>query len=338
MFGGGRKLKHRPLGIGFTGAPYGIRNIVKFARGAERRGFSSFWFAEDYYLRDAISNVSCVAYSTENIRVSTGIINPFTRHPVLIAETMATLDELSDGRANLALGTGVLPLIKRMGISVHHPALAMREAVFVIRSLLEGKKLNFTGEVFSTEDVVLGDNPYLQSSDGFPRLSNIPIYLAAIGPKMLALAGEVADGVLLTVGLGPENVERSLREIEKGAAKADRSAKELDTAGYVLTCLGSPGRSIKRFSAFRLAHASSEDLTVVGVPERIVNEVREAYMKNGIDSASLLVTDKTASYFAAFGTKEQIEGRIEEFRKSGLTHPILMPRDTNPLELMNSLA
>src|SRR5437660_1066662 len=117
------------LGVGFTGAPYTVREVVELAKLAEREGFSCFWFAEDYYLRDAISNISAVAYATSKIQISTGIINPFTRNPVLVAETIATLNELSDGRMRLALGTGVQPLIENMGIRFKHPLAAMDEAV-----------------------------------------------------------------------------------------------------------------------------------------------------------------------------------------------------------------
>ena len=127
------------IGVGFTGGPYSARRVAELAKLAEKEGFSSVWCAEDYYLRDAISNISCVAYVTREVKISTGVINPFSRNPVLIAETIATLNELSGGRIRLALGTGVQPLIENMGIKFSHPLQAMAESVEIVRRTMQAR-------------------------------------------------------------------------------------------------------------------------------------------------------------------------------------------------------
>src|SRR5579864_750731 len=104
-------MTRQRMGIGFTGIPYSARQIANLATKAEEKGASSIWIAEDYYLRDAVSLLSCAAFTTSKIRLGAGILNPYTRNPVLLAQTIATLGELSKGRIDIAIGTGERSLI-----------------------------------------------------------------------------------------------------------------------------------------------------------------------------------------------------------------------------------
>ena len=195
------------MGIAFSGVPFAINTVAELVKRAENKGFSTAWFAEDYFLRDAITAMSFTAALTKRIKLGTGIINPYTRHPILIAETIATLSEAAGGRIFLSLGTGVGPLIEQMGIKFRKPLTTIREAVEIIRNALTGNPVTFEGEVFNIRDVRLGYNPYLSQLGEFKlKRGNIPIYIAAIGPKMLQLAGKIGDGVLLTAGCSPNYV------------------------------------------------------------------------------------------------------------------------------------
>jgi 5,10-methylenetetrahydromethanopterin reductase len=330
--------KEALLGIGFTGAPYGVKEIVRIAKTAESEGYSSLWFAEDYFLRDAITNLSCVAYATKRITISTGVINPFTRNPVLIAETFATLQELSKGRAKLALGTGVQPLIEKMGIDFQKPILAIRESVNIIKRLLKGDKVDYAGEVFSARGVKLGDNPYFSLPGGDFKLVMVPIYIAAIGPRMLQLAGELADGVLLTAGFAAENVKQALPRIGHGAKKLGRSIRGLDIACYIMTCLGNASKAIRCFLAFDVAYSRPENLDAIGISEERIVKIRMTLERKGVIEASTHITQDIVDSLTACGTKERIQDRIEEYRASGVTHPILLPVETNALELIRSVA
>jgi 5,10-methylenetetrahydromethanopterin reductase len=338
----GRKSgKKAELGIGFTGGPYQIKKIVEFAKLAETSGgFSSFWFAEDYFLRDAISNISCVAFATKRIKISTGVINPFSRNPVLIAETLATLDEVAKGRVGLAIGTGVQPLIENMGIIFRHPVLAIKESIEIIRELLSGKKVSYSGQVFSARDVKLWENPYfslLLNEEEFKPLV-IPIYVAAIGKRMLELAGRIADGVLLTAGFATENVKQALSRIEAGARESQRSLGDLEVGNYIITCLGRPGKGVKGFLTFDVAYTRPENLVAIGIPEKKVLDIKTTLERKGMAEASSLITEDIIDCLAACGSKNQIQSKIEEFRNAGVTQPILLPLETSVPELIKSLS
>lgn len=326
------------LGIGFTGAPYTVREIVELAKLAEKQDFSCFWFAEDYFLRDAITNISCVAYATSKIQISTGIINPFTRNPVLVAETIATLSELSGGRMRLALGTGVQPLIENMGIGFRHPLTAMEEAVTIIRKLLEGKTVDYSGEIFKTKQVKLAQNPYFDLVEANLKVSVVPIYVAAIGPKMLELAGRIGDGVLFTAGFSVWNVKQAIPMVERGARNSGRSIEGMNVGTYIVSSLGEASKEIKGFLAFDVAYSRPENVIAAGIPEPKVTSIHDTVMKKGLLEASQMVSDDIVDQFAACGTKGEIQAKLEEFRKAGVSEPILLPMGTDAAELIRSVS
>ncbi len=331
-------MNHDRLGIGFTGAPYSVREVVEMAKLAEKEGYASFWCAEDYFFRDAISNISCVSYATDRIQISTGIVNPFTRHPVLVAETIATLNELSRGRMQLALGTGVRPLIENMGIPFDRPLEAIAEAVAIIRELLEGKTVDYAGKVFRTKQVRLAQNPYFDLVEANLDVTPVPIWVAAIGPKMLELAGRIGDGVLFTAGFSVHNVKQAMPLVEQGARTSGRSLTELKVGTYLASSLGEASKEVKGFLAFDVAYSRPENVIAVGIPEEKVTAIHDAVVKKGLLEASTLVTEDIVDQFAACGTKGEIQSKIEEFRKAGITEPILLPMGTDAAELIRAVA
>jgi len=326
------------LGIGFTGAPYTVREVVELAKLAEKEGFACFWFAEDYFLRDAITNISCVAYATGKIQISTGIVNPFTRNPVLVAETIATLNELSGGRIRLALGTGVQPLIENMGIGFRRPLAAMDEAVTIIRKLLEGKVVDYSGKIFKTKQVKLAQNPYFDLVETNLKVSVVPIYIAAIGPKMLELAGRIGDGVLFTAGFSVWNVKQAIPIVKQGARSSGKSVEGMKVGTYIVSSLGKASKEIKGFLAFDVAYSRPENVIAAGIPEPKVTGIHDAVMKKGLLEASKLVSDDIVDQFAACGTKGEIQAKVEGFRKAGVSEPILLPMGTDAAELIRSVS
>jgi 5,10-methylenetetrahydromethanopterin reductase len=326
------------LGVGFTGAPYTVKEVVQLAQLAEREGYSSFWYAEDYYMREAISNMACVAYATKKIEISTGIINPFTRNPVLIAETIATLNELATRRVKLALGTGVKPLIEGMGIEFKRPLLAMKESIEIIRRLLKGERLDYAGEIFSAKGVKVGENPYFGLIKGSLKAVPVPIYLAAIGPKMLELGGRIADGVLFTAGFAVENVRQAIPLVEKGVRASGRSTRDVAIGCYIVVGLGRPNNAIKGFLAFDVAFARPENVVAAGFAESRVLEIKNAMEKKGLTGAAELVTRDIVDKFAACGSKGEIQAKVEEFRAAGVTDPVLLPMGADAAKLIRSIS
>ena len=322
------------FGIGFTGAPLSIKEMITYVKLAEWAGFESAWMAEDYFLRDAVSPLACFALSTKKIKVAVGVINPYSRNPAVVAETIATIDELSGGRSILALGTGVPPLIEQMGIKFERPLATMRESVHVIRELLAGKEVTFQGRAVNLRNVTLGVNPYFLLLEHFkPIRSHIPIYVAAIGPKMLQLAGEIGDGVLLTAGCSPQYVKYAVENIRIGAKKADRDPNKIDVATYVLYSTSKTGRvnnkAMKGFLAYALSYSDPKYLKMSGFDEPDVKPIKENLETKGMAEASKLVTDAMVSTYTAAGTPERCREKLEEYKDAGITLPIIFTMGIN---------
>jgi len=322
------------FGIGFSGAPLSVEEMVRYIELSERSGFESAWMAEDYFLRDAVSPLTCFASATKKIKVALGVLNPYSRNSAVIVETIATIDELSGGRAILALGTGVRPLIEQMGIKFERPLATMRESIYVIRELLAGKEVTFEGRAINLKNVALGVNPYFFLLEPFkPIRSYIPIYVAAIGPKMLQLAGEIGDGVLLTAGCSPQYVKYAVENIKIGARKAGRDPARIDVATYVLYSVSKKGqvnnKVMKGFLAYALSYSDPKYLKMSGFDESDVKPIKETLEVKGIADATKLVTDAMLKTYTATGTPERCREKLEEYKDAGIALPIIFTMGIN---------
>ena len=315
------------MGIGFTG-DLRTTEIARYVRLAEELEYESLWMAEDYYLRDAVSMLAFLSQITKKIKLGTGIISAYTRPPVVIAETMAALDEMSNGRAILGIGTGVKLLIENMGVRFEKPLSVMRESVTIIRRLIAGEQVDHRGLSFDIHSVTLGMNPYTLGKFT-PIRRSIPIYIGAIGPKMLQLAGEIGDGVLLTMGLSSKQAALSVERVKIGVAKSGRDFSKVDIACYIPSCISYRGKvdslATKAYLAHVLAHSSEESLNLDGFDLHDVVSIREAIEKGHSREAAHLVTDEMLDIYTASGTADAICERIREYRSSGVTLPIVCP-------------
>jgi 5,10-methylenetetrahydromethanopterin reductase len=159
------------------------------ARAAEAQDFASVWFAENPMERGVMAAMAACAVATRHVELGVGVWNPYLRHPAQIAMEIGALDELSGGRASLGLGSGLAAPIKRLGIDNTRPLGALRDAFAIVRGLLAGGSVTYTGTVFSVEDAKLSYTP--------PR-PNLPLLMAARGPRALALCGKIADGLIIS--------------------------------------------------------------------------------------------------------------------------------------------
>ena len=184
-----------------------------YAARVEDAGFDFMWMPDTPLLagrwRDVYGHLMCAATTTTTLRLGPGVTNPLTRHPVTTASALLTLDEASDGRADLVAGTGYSSayIIGRKSATL----ATMRQAVELWRSIFQGQETQLGG---------------LEITLPVPH-PRLPIYLAATGPKMLELAGEIADGVLIQVGAAPGTVAWALDRIQAGMQRAGRQRHEV---------------------------------------------------------------------------------------------------------------
>ncbi len=181
------------LGHGLPGSALG------WARDAERAGLGSVWLIEDYYHPGAFALAGAVAAATTRIGIGLGVVNPYTRHPALVAMETAALAGLAPARVALGLGSSNRRWIEQeMSIAFKTPLRGLREGTEIIRRLLAGERVTYTGEVFSVDGVALETRPS----------APVPILLGVKGPAALAMAAEVSDGVLGSILTSPAHIRR----------------------------------------------------------------------------------------------------------------------------------
>lgn len=199
------------LGV-LINAEYPVSELVAIGEAAERLGYSQFWYTDLRFARDCYLGLAAVAARTERLLLGPGVSDPFTRHPAMIATSVATLDEMSGGRALLGLGIG--SGLQQLGIETRVPVAAMREAFTVLRGLLRGEEVTVEGKVITLRGGRLS----------FPTVQkSLPIYVATHGAQVTRLTGELADGVLLANLLVPEALDHYLMILREGEQRAGRA-------------------------------------------------------------------------------------------------------------------
>ncbi len=187
-------------------------DVARCVRDAERAGFEVAWIPDSQFIwRDVWATLALAAGSTDAIALGTCVTNLETRHPTVTAAAAATLEELAPGRVVLGMGTGD-SAVKTLGLNPTRLA-RMRSETGALRELLAGRPVDFDGRPMRLKR---------------PPSTRVPVYMAATAPKMLALAGELADGAIVVRGLSPELIDRTLAQIGAGARAAGRSLDELE--------------------------------------------------------------------------------------------------------------
>lgn len=200
-----------------------VDHYVRLARQAEAAGFDQFWVSDDLFLRSTWIILSAVAQATTRIGIGTSIVNPYTLHPAEMAMAAATLDELSHGRFHLGIAAGAAGFLGWVGIPQSQPLAAVLDTVAVLRQLLAGERVPFDGTFLHGWTA----GAYMR----FPTRP-IPIYIGAMGPRMLEAIGRVADGGLPLL-FPPEHYETVITYIQQGAAAASRPLDQIDIAACI---------------------------------------------------------------------------------------------------------
>jgi 5,10-methylenetetrahydromethanopterin reductase len=204
-----------------------VVELLDLAVEAERLGYRWLWVNDERLERDPFTVLAAMAERTERIRLGTGVTNPYSRHPALVATAMATLDELSNGRAVLGLGAGGTNH-RALGIERTAPATVLRQSIQLIRDLWGGATVSIEGNVVRAREARLDFSP--------PR-GPLPIYLGTRGPRMLELAGELADGVIVGNVATPRGWAYALDRIAAGAASAGRTLEDVRLTAWLYACV-----------------------------------------------------------------------------------------------------
>lgn len=175
-----------------------VTDCVALAKVADEAGFAGIWFAENAFARGILPAAAACSVATSRLKINAGVFNPFSRHPTMMAMEIGALDELSKGRATLSIGSGIIAAVAKIGFKADKPLPALRDTLTILRCLLRGEEVDHAGPAFCARKVKL---------DFAPR-SGIPIFLAGRGNLTVKLAGEVADGLVISNMCSPEFARR----------------------------------------------------------------------------------------------------------------------------------
>lgn len=316
----------RPTGLIFVGAP-NVPEMVRLAQGAEARGFDSVWVAETRMTRDAFVPLAAIAQATERVRLGSGIINAYTRNPVVIAISFIGLEELAPGRVVMGLGCGSPLVLAPQGIAFEKPLTRLREYCDVIPRLIRGEGVTYDGETVRLEGAQVEDLLSRVAAPGGPRTS-IPLCIGATGPRALEYAGEVADAVMLNISLPTDYVRDAVERIAEGARRAGRDPEEIEISMVVATCPHERSEEGKRLAARFVALYLSLFPNLARetrVDDARIQAVRAAFNESGLGAAADQVGEEIVDYLAAAGTPDECRARLDEYRAAGVRVPILAP-------------
>jgi 5,10-methylenetetrahydromethanopterin reductase len=292
------------------------RQAARLARAAEDAGFGDVWFPDHYFIREVYAALALAAAATERIGLGTGVTSPHLRHPVLLASAVATIDEISEGRAILGLGVGGHEFPSQLNVSLARPLGACREAADVIRRLLAGETVTSEGKFFPVRGARLHFTP----------ARRVPIYLAARGPQMLALAGEIADGAI-THGIDPRYLALAREQIASGVARAGRSLAAVDlTLMGEIVVTDDPAAARDRLRARCVLMAGGEYAPELveryGLTLADVEPVRRAVRAGDLAAAAHAVNDRVVDAFCVVGSAERCREAAQTMAAAGVDHVI----------------
>jgi len=283
-----------------------------WARAAERGGLGSVWIIEDYFHPGACALAGAAAASTERVAIGLGVVNPYTRHPALVAMESAALAAIAPGRVVLGLGASNRRWIEdQMAIPFKTPLRGLREGTEIARRLLAGERLTYAGECFSVSGVALEA----------PAPAPVPILLGVKGPRALALAAETADGVLCSILTSPAHVRR----VRAATAAARPLHGRFAVAAYLPMAVDADGDTararVRPVLARYLGVLHGQSILLdAGVDTARSQPFRDA-LQAGRPAADL-VSDDLVDALAVAGTPAQCRGALARLADAGLDTPI----------------
>ncbi|HEU0116290.1 MAG TPA: LLM class flavin-dependent oxidoreductase [Thermomicrobiales bacterium] len=306
-----------PIGLELAGTP-SVPAMMRLAALAERLGYDSIWLTETRFTRDAVTTAAAVAAATERVRIGTAVVNPYTRGAALTAVTVATLDELAGGRLVAGIGPGSPLILAQQGYAFDRPLRRLEEMVAVIRAILAGGPVDFLGETVEIRGLAL---------DFAPVRASVPIHLGVTGPKALALAGRIADGVILNGFVSEDYTRRAVGIIRESATAAGRDSNDVEMAGSVVVSVDPDERrafdAVRAFVATyltRFPNIARES----GLPDSLLDAIRAAYDRDR-DEAAALVSNEIVDALVCVGAPARVRDRIAARRRAGVALPVVGP-------------
>jgi 5,10-methylenetetrahydromethanopterin reductase len=288
------------------------------SRAAEASGFSRIWMSEDYFMTGGVAGAAIALGATTTIPVGIGLLPIYVRHPALTAMEAGAIAGAHPGRFTLGFGAGVFGWLDQIGVPHPAPLGTMRDTVRTVKALLNGERLNETGK-FVFDDVALA----------FPPAEAPPVFIGATGPKMTALSGEIADGVLISVLSTPAFVHRTRTMVADAAAAAGREPGRITAlAIFSLADTVAEARAAARpvISGY-LSHGANELTDSAGVSD----ELTAILQRGGRAALEEEMADEWVDLLSISGDAATCRAALERLEAAGASEIALMPVDSTDL-------
>ena len=290
-------------------------DLLRCAKMADQQqNIDSLWIPESWG-RESFSSLGAISQITKNVRLGTSIIGIYSRTPAITAMAATTLDMLSANRTVIGLGVSTPAIVENWhGVHFDMPARRMKEYVELVRLMTQGEKVNYSGKFFKIKNFKMLHQP---------QRKHIPIFMAAVNKKMISIASDLADGILLYLRPFEElnKIAYELKQATKGkafeiacsficAVSNKEPQKARDRAAVTLAFYVAVGKYYSNFLAENGFKAE-------------VQEIIEEYKKSGAETAAKFVSDKMLSSLAICGSSEDCRESLSKFVSTGITLPIL---------------
>lgn len=279
---------------------------------AEKSGYDYVWITDHFNNRNVYTALTTILNYTERVKTGPGVTNPYVMHPVGTAQSMASLAEMAPGRVVCGLGTGDKTTLDMVNIPREKPLTTIRESVQIIRDITSGKRATLDGEVYKISGVKLN----------FKTPSPIPIFIGAQGPKMLSLAAEVGDGVLINAS-NPKDFEIAFTSINEGLSKAGKKMSDIEVVAATAFSVDKEKEKAREAAmpvvAFIVAGCPEPILQRYGIPVDAALKIREAIVKGDWGGVFGQVTSDMLEAFSICGTPDVCIEKVNQLLKMGVT-------------------
>ena len=310
------------FGIGLVGehSPARLIELVAFV---EQLGFDKVWLTDERFHRDVYVNMTIAACHTSRLGIGCMVTDPYVRHPALTAVAAATIDELSGNRCTLGIGAGISGF-KEMGIQRTRPARAIKEAVELIHRLTSGEQeVTYSGDIVNFASGRLDFVP--------PR--PVQILAGGRGPRVLEVAGEVADEVVIGSFASPRAVNWALEHVQRGAARTARDFQAIPKVSWLYTALSPNSQAAREAVRVGVAVAMSGSFNILDkigadVPSAVTNFMTERgyrFDREQLSELGALLPEALLDDFSLAGTVDDVIEKLTAIGRLGINEAALWP-------------
>lgn len=297
-----------------------VGQILNIMQKADELGYYGFWLVDEIYHKDPWTLMALGAQATRNIRFGPAVTHVYLREPTLIAQSLATLDEISNGRAICALSMGNIIMLDQYHVQWKgkKPLRRIKEAVSIIKTLLGEGKITYQGEFFKYTGLFMVARPK----------GKVPIYIGAMaGPRSFQMAGEIGDGIMVYSGISPEFWKDVAEKVRDGAEKANRKPEEVDIAAWLICSVaedsGKAKQAAKTIVGFYIPAMPERPLKMHGIMPEDVMELNKAFYRGDVKKVVELTGMDLVEKLTLAGSPSEISEKIRRnLQQAGVNHVV----------------